>query len=364
MTYLDTVWYCAALAGEVTTTPLARTICDRPLVLFRTETGRVGALEDRCSHRQAPLSMGLVIGEEIQCRYHGFVFDCAGACTHVPRQDSVPAAAGIAAYPAVERWGYVWLWLGAADKADPAAIPHLPWNADPALRPVFFHWAVNANFQLMADNLLDVSHTDFLHRDSIGSRIPHKGAADGPKVELTSRIEGGRVHSVRRVYDTLLGPVSTRWAGSAKPVTRSNYLMWEAPNTIHSVLEFKNDETHHTIYLDHIMTPATASTMHYFMNWTRDFGLDGDSYPTDAQVFAEQNAVIAGEDIPMVEAQFANLARFGDRPGGIADVPARQDRFVMAVHRTLARLYREAGKPVPRELRRIGRGEAADTEAA
>lgn len=348
MHYLDDVWYCAALASEISAKPLARTICEKPIVLFRGESGRVAALEDRCSHRQAPLSKGRVIGDEIQCVYHGFVFDCAGNCTHVPRQDSVPPSARIAHYPAVERWGYVWLWLGRPEAADPAKVPDLNWNANPKLRPVFFRWSVNANFQLMADNLLDVSHTDFLHADSIGSRVAAKGGAGEPKVELDCRIEGPRVHFMRRVHDTLLGPISAKWAGSEKPVNRTNYLMWEAPNTIHSVLEFKNAETHHTIHLDHIMTPETPATMHYFMNWTRDFGIENTGYPTDDDVWREQNTVIGGDDIPMVEAQQANLARFG----AVKDVPARQDRFVEAVHRTLARLYREAGKPVPREIER------------
>ena len=348
MHYLEDVWYCAALATEVSAVPLARTVCDKPIVLFRTESGRTAALEDRCAHRQAPLSKGRVIGEEIQCIYHGFIFDCAGNCTHVPRQESAPAAARIAHYPAVERWGYVWLWLGAPEAADPATVPNLAWNASDRLRPVFFRWNVKANFQLMADNLLDVSHTDFLHSNSIGSRIAAKGAADEPRVELDCRIEGKRVHFTRRVRDTLLGPVSTKWAGSEKPVNRTNYLMWEAPNTIHSVLEFKNDETHHTIHLDHIMTPETPTTMHYFMNWTRNFGLDNQAYPTDDDVWREQNTVIGGDDIPMVEAQQANIVRFD----GVKDVPARQDRFIAAVHRTLAQLYGDAGKPVPREIRR------------
>lgn len=346
--YLDTVWYCAALGSEITSKPLARIICDKPIVLFRTASGRVGALEDRCAHRQAPLSKGEVIGEDIQCVYHGFLFDCSGACVHVPRQETVPATARVEAYPAVERWGYVWLWFGAPDAADAAKVPDLSWNDSPNLRAVFFRWNVQANFQLMADNLLDVSHTDFLHKQSIGSRIDAKAQADEPKVEMQSRIDGDRVHFTRRVHKTLLGPVSTRWAGSAKPVDRTNYLMWEAPNTIHSVLEFKNDETHHTIHLDHIMTPETASTMHYFMNWTRDFGLDNVAYPTDEDVLAEQNMVIAGDDIPMVEAQQKNLARFPTA----RDIPARQDRFIAAVHRVLTKLYTDSGKPVPRELQR------------
>ena len=156
------------------------------------------------------------------------------------------------------------------------------------------------------------------------------------------------VYFTRRVRNTLLGPISTRWAGSTRPVDRSNTMMWEPPNTIHSILEFKNAETHHTIHLDHIMTPETAETMHYFMGWTRDFGLDNKSYPTDEDVFREQTMVVKGEDIPMVEAQQANLRRFG----AVRDIPTRQDRFITAVHRVLAELYRESSDAIPVELQR------------
>ena len=93
MEYLQHVWYCSALGTEVTNTPLARTICEKPIVFYRGESGKAVALEDRCAHRQAPLSLGRVQGDDIECGYHGFVFDCAGACVYVPRQDTVPKSA-------------------------------------------------------------------------------------------------------------------------------------------------------------------------------------------------------------------------------------------------------------------------------
>jgi Vanillate O-demethylase oxygenase C-terminal domain len=147
----------------------------------------------------------------------------------------------------------------------------------------------------------------------------------------------------------MLGPVATKWAGSSKPVTRTNTLMWEAPNTIHSVLEFQNEETHHTIHMEHIMTPCTATTTYYFMNWVRDFGTDNISYPTDDDVRREQTAVVCDEDVPMVEAQQRNIDLFGM----VEDVPARQDQFITAVHHTLRQIYLKANKPVPEELQRL-----------
>lgn len=349
MAFLDDVWYCAALATEIGDAPLGRTIAEKPIVFFRTAGGALAALEDRCCHRQAPLSLGRVLAETIECAYHGFTFDGTGRCTHIPHQPVVPPAARIGAYPVVERWGLVWLWIGRPEAADPARIPRMPWTADPGQRAVFFNFPVKANFQLMADNLMDVSHTDFLHRASIGSQTGRAGADDETRVELECAVEGDTVRFVRRVHNTLLGPVATKWAGSTKQVRRTNYLLWEPPNTIHSVLEFVNDETHHTIHLDHIMTPETRSTTHYFMPWVRDFGLDNVAYPTDDDVRNEQNMVVLGDDVPMVEAQQRNIERFGIIP----DLPAKQDRFVVTVHKRLAELYARNGKPVPAELSRL-----------
>ncbi|ARD70011.1 aromatic ring hydroxylating dioxygenase BbdD (plasmid) [Aminobacter sp. MSH1] len=347
MEFLDDVWYCCALSTEMSKQPLRRVICEIPLVFFKTESGQTCVLEDRCSHRQAPLSHGEVIGEGIQCAYHGFVFGGSGRCTRIPHQDRQPAAADIRAFPIEERWGYVWVWLGGADNADPDKIPHMPWMESEDFRPVCFHFHVKANFQLMADNLLDVSHTDFLHKNTIGSQASHADFKGETKVEMSGEIEGDRVTARRKIFNTPLGKIAAGWAQTEKPVNRTNTMMWEAPNTVHSFLEFENDETNSSVHMEHIMTPETRNTTHYFMNWCRNFGLDNKSY-TDDDVRRELTLVVVGEDMPMVEAQQLNLEDFPY----IRDVAAKQDQFVMNVHRCLISLYEKAGKQAPREIAR------------
>lgn len=349
MTYLRNYWYCAGLSEEVGAKPMRRVICERPVVLFRTESGRTAALEDRCSHRQAPLSMGRVVGEEIQCMYHGLVFDCSGACVHVPQQDTVPARAKIASYRTAERWGYVWLWWGEAALADESRIPQLGHTVDDKRRTLYFYFYLNANFQLMADNLLDISHTDFLHAHSIGSKTSGKGQVDAPKVTMQTRTEGERVYSVRTVSNTMLSPLAAKWGSFTRPVDRISTQMWEPPNTVHIQLELKNDEGHITINMAHIMTPETAKTTHYFMHWTRDFGMDNINYPTDADIRREQIGVVTQDDIPMVQAQQANLDAFG----AVQDMPVIQDKLVNAVHRLLRDIYRDAGASLPAQVERM-----------
>lgn len=352
MAYLRNYWYCAGLSEEISTKPLRRVICDRPIVLFRTDSGRVAALEDRCSHRQAPLSMGRVVGEEIQCMYHGVTFDCTGACVHIPQQENIPQRATIEAFPAAERWGYMWLWWGDAARADESKIPQLGHTVESHRRTLYFYFYVKANFQLMADNLCDISHTDFLHAHSIGSKVSGKGQVNAPKVTMEARTEGERVHSVRVVTGTMLSKLAAQWGNFTKPVDRISTQMWEPPNTVHIQLELKNDERHITINMAHIMTPETATTTHYFMHWTRDFGTDNVNYPTDADIRREQISVVSGDDIPMVQAQQANLEAFG----AVKDVPVTQDKLVTSVHRLLREIYRAADTPLPVEVERIGVG--------
>ena len=110
MKYLLDVWYVAAWPEEIGRGLLARTIAERPVVLFRREDGTPAGLEDRCPHRIVPLSRGRLVGDAIECGYHGFAFDCSGACVANPHGDhSIPRAARVRVYPVIEQHGIVWI---------------------------------------------------------------------------------------------------------------------------------------------------------------------------------------------------------------------------------------------------------------
>ena len=83
------------------------------------------------------------------------------------------------------------------------------------------------------------------------------------------------------------------------------------------------------------MTPETETTSHYFMNFTRNFGIDSDQYPTDKDIYHEQHSVISGDDLPMVEAQQENISFCK----GVVDVPVKADKLISSVHRHLADMY-------------------------
>src|SRR4051812_33235300 len=110
--FLRNQWYVAATAREIGTIPLARLICCEPVVLYRGQSGKVAALEDRCPHRKAPLSKGEVVGDDIRCGYHGVQFDAAGACTNIPSQPTIPRGFCAKSYPVVERNALIFIWMG------------------------------------------------------------------------------------------------------------------------------------------------------------------------------------------------------------------------------------------------------------
>src|SRR5271155_3548384 len=116
-------WYVAAFASHLAQKPVARMICGKPVVLFRTADGAAVALEDRCIHRGAPLSLGECERGNIRCPYHGLEFDGSGRCVVIPGQARIPEAAAVASYRLIERDALLWIWAGEQDKADPSLIP-------------------------------------------------------------------------------------------------------------------------------------------------------------------------------------------------------------------------------------------------
>ena len=190
--FIRNVWYVAAFAADMKPgTQIGRKYLGESVVLFRTESGEIGALEDRCSHRAMPLSAGQVDGEVIRCCYHGLEFDKTGLCTRVPNQARIPSAANVRSYPVEERDGFIWIWMGDKAEADTSRIISNPEHVDPKWSWKSFNFYVEANWQLLVDNILDLTHVPYIHSRTIGGNPEqHYGAEtkvefDGKKVSLT-----------------------------------------------------------------------------------------------------------------------------------------------------------------------------------
>jgi phenylpropionate dioxygenase-like ring-hydroxylating dioxygenase large terminal subunit len=165
--YPRNAWWVAAYSREVTDQPMARTYLDTPVVLYRTRDGEAVALHDRCPHRAMPLSMGSVQeGDLLQCGYHGIRFKRDGTCAAVPSQDAVPASLNVRRYPLVEKWNWLWIWMGDPEKADPLLIPDHKWlglELEGYHPTAGFMLELGCNYQFMHDNLIDSTHFSYLH---------------------------------------------------------------------------------------------------------------------------------------------------------------------------------------------------------
>src|SRR5258708_1540613 len=128
--FLRNYWSVAAYDHEIGRRPLGRIILGEPIVFYRLEAGTPVALEDRCAHRHLPLSMGTLVGDVLQCHYHGLRYDKTGTCVRVPGQDTIPRSARVKSYPVVERYHWLWLWIGDPALADPHKIPDFHWFDD------------------------------------------------------------------------------------------------------------------------------------------------------------------------------------------------------------------------------------------
>lgn len=157
-------WYILCRSDELRDKPLARKIFNTPLVLFRGAERQIAVLLDRCAHRNVPLSVGSVVGTQLQCAYHGWRYDTDGVCRAVPTLCSnvEGKARRVASYAAREQQGFVWAY-GTPDVVpghEPFVIPHLD---DKKYHAVRYAYRFQASLYSTIENILDVPHTAFLH---------------------------------------------------------------------------------------------------------------------------------------------------------------------------------------------------------
>lgn len=166
--FLRNYWYVAAWWDEVGRGLFPRTLLGENIVLFRRADGTPVALEDRCAHRRLPLSAGRLKGDTIECGYHGLVYDCTGLCIKVPGQQ-VPAGTRVRSFPVVERHRFIYVWMGDPAEADETKIISFPLLEDPNWSFTKTRLYVKANYLLIIDNLLDLSHIAYVHNSTIGN---------------------------------------------------------------------------------------------------------------------------------------------------------------------------------------------------
>ena len=301
-------WYAAAWDHEVGRSLLPRTIADRPIVFYRTTAGRPVALADACWHRLAPLSMGSLRGDdEIQCGYHGICYDSEGRATYMPAQQTINPSATVHSYPVVERHRYLWVWPGDPALADPDLVPDMHWNDDP-------QWAgdgktihVNCGYQLVVDNLMDLTHEQFIHGSSIG----HDALSES---DFTVTHDDRTVTVSKWMIDIDPPPFWRRNLQDRFPdydgrVDRWQIIRWEAPSTVcidvgvakagTGAVDGDRSQGVNGFVLN-TMTPETDRTCHYLWAFARNWCLDKQVITTRLR---EGVSGVFFEDEVMLEAQ-------------------------------------------------------------
>ena len=288
--YVLNVWYMAAWQEEVDANDMvARTLLDRNWVIYATGEGEYAMLLDRCPHRFAPLSRGRREGDQIECGYHGLRFDRNGTCVHNPFSELIPPNSSIPTCPVVARNGIIWFWPGDREAADPAKIPDYAILDDP-MPMVRKRTRIEANYELLADNLLDLSHVEYVHRNSFRSggamlKGEHKAYTD----------ENGAIWSCWSMTDV----PAPLFATSLKDVSTDRWtnMRWNAPASLYLEVGAaptgcpRDESPVRPLRNPHIVTPETQASSHYFYNHTPG----EQSAALAAQVFEH-------EDRPMLEA--------------------------------------------------------------
>jgi vanillate O-demethylase monooxygenase subunit len=308
MPFILNAWYVCAWPQEITEDAiLARTICDEAMVFYRAADGRVAALEDRCCHRQMPLSLGWLEDGTVRCGYHGLRFDAAGACVEIPGQTNIPPRAKVRTFPTVEKHGWVWVWPGDASQADPAAIPEMfaP-NDHPDWSSAGGTTYLECHYQLISDNLLDLTHENYIHRTSLGNQ-------DVVEHPITVSGDENRVTVTRLIPDHDPAPFWKASLKAAKNLTedvncdRWQVIHFEAPANL--ALEvgvapagtggLTGDRSQGVEGRNlNAITPETEDTTWYFWTLARNFS----RAPEHDQAFADRVAAIFEEDKAAVEA--------------------------------------------------------------
>ena len=290
---------------------LACTIADQAIVNYRKRDGSVVALEDRCCHRFAPLSLGRLEGDDLRCMYHGLKYDSSGACIEIPGQKLISRKMCVRSYPILEMHGWIWVWMGDPARADPSLVPAAVGPEDPAWTLRCGQMDYQSNYLLINDNLTDFTHLAYVHAKSFGTseefartrptitEIPRgirvqrwvlQPIVDDPDIRVP---EGAvRDNELWQSYDFLAPGILLMYNATYPPGTAERNER-RAPGPEAGVPTS-------TSFTSQAVTPLTATTSRYFFSW-------GPRTEPGSDAAAERMFQVAldafSEDKRMIEAQ-------------------------------------------------------------
>ncbi len=308
--FVRNAWYVALWADELPAGKLVpQTILNEPVVLYRKEDGSPAAILDRCSHRFAPLSMGkLLPGDRVQCHYHGLEFDADGRCVKNPHGNcTIANASHLRSFPVVERHKFIWIWMGEGE-ADPSKIPdYSSLDTSPAAHVTDAGYLmIKAHYELIVDNLLDLSHTAYVHEGILGN-------SDTVVAEISVQQDENDVITVARPSKNTAMPGMLKMLGPTDNFERGDQwqtISWYAPSNL--ILEYGASRVGEpkekgTGYLAlHLITPETERSSHYRFRAVR-WGVQTEGVENNEQIRKKigelRHFAFAEQDAPIIEAQ-------------------------------------------------------------
>jgi len=325
--FLRNCWYVAALDHELIDGKLlSRMLLGEHVLLYRGESGKVIALNDRCPHRGALLSRGRLEGDAVRCMYHGIKYDGSGKCVQIPGQDMIPPKLRVRTYPVVQRSHFIWVWMGEAAKADPALIVDLPYLHDPAWTgiPAYLHY--DASYLLIVDNLSDFSHLAFVHTRTLGGSEEYAFVSKPTVVERLERgfrVERWHLNSDAPPFHRKVIP------DKAAKVDRRNIATMLIPGIFTMETLFVpagtgatagNTEGARQYRNCQFMTPETERTTHFFWSYLNNY--EGEDSTISRSLldsliegFMEDKAIIERQQRTLEEdPSFQMLAILADAP--------------------------------------------------
>ena len=322
--FVKNLWYCAGWDDEFSQSKnslVARRIAGESVVLYRKPDGGLVVMEDRCCHRQAPLSKGMKEGDSLRCGYHGMRFGPDGRCIEIPGQSNIPPNAVVRTFPVVEKHNWVWVWMGDPAKADSNHICYSQGPSDPNWNIKTSKVRINTNHRLEIANLMDLSHVAWIHRDTLGGTdnwfnapVQHTTLEHGVRTELWMP------NSPPPSFAKHLFPASTQfdiWAGFDMTLPCNfimNFQVWSPGTAL-------NGKSNGQLILDtfssQAVTPSDEDWVDYYYSWGASKATD---VPGLSDMLLESTHLAFREDQAMLEAQHRNIK---ERPhGNLVDIKA------------------------------------------
>jgi len=328
-------WYVAATSDEVGQALLGRRLLGLPVVLYRRSSGDVVAMEDRCIHRAYPLSAGRLDGDRLVCGYHGFAYDPDGRCVEVPSQENVPQGACVRTFAVHEQAPFVWIWLGEPGAAGLRPPPRTPWLADPEWASTSARMNVEANYMLLHEHYLDLTHVFAMHPDAVPPGLEKLPPLDEVEISEMS------VSYSRNIPRARLADWEAEATGLPRETecTRREHGRFVSP-AMHVqgyAIDADGTRSHEHIRVQGF-TPETPAATHVFVQIARN-------YATDRAVVADHLSSMFGEmamrDAAVLEAV---QRRLGEEVEPRRDINVKADRAAVRARRVAqAMVAEEAG---------------------